>query len=263
MNTTSVDGVRLAWADHGEGPAVLFIHGFPLDHTMWEHQLAGLAGWRRIAPDLRGMGKSEAPETGYAMETYARDLGALLDACDVERVVLCGLSMGGYVALECLRTWPGRVAGLALMDTRAEADSAEARAGRDAMIAAVRERGPVAVADVMLPKLVGATTAARAPKVVDHARRMIMGTSVPGIIGALSAMRERSDNRPVLAALRVPVLILVGAEDVITPPSASEAMAGVAPQAELVVVPEAGHLAPLEQPALVTGALQGFLRRVR
>lgn len=260
MNATVVNDVRISFTDRGEGDAILFIHGYPLNHTMWEHQLGALAGWRRIAPDLRGMGGSEAPASGYSMEAYAADLAGVLDACGVERVVLCGLSMGGYVLFECLRSWGGRVAGAVLMDTRAEADSAEARAGRDAMIQAVRERGPVAVAEAMLPKLVGPSTAARAPDVVEHARRMIMDTSVPGIIGALEAMKQRPDSRPVLSMVQVPVLIVVGEEDVITPPPASVAMAGVAPRAQLVVVPRAGHLAPMEQPAAVTEALQRFLR---
>jgi len=107
----TVNGVNLAVNLEGEGPTVLFIHGYPLDRTIWDPQLAALDGWRRVAPDLRGMGLSDAPDLGYSMATYAADLAALLDAIGADRAVLCGLSMGGYVAFEFLRRWRERVAG--------------------------------------------------------------------------------------------------------------------------------------------------------
>ncbi|MBA3497230.1 MAG: alpha/beta fold hydrolase, partial [Gemmatimonadales bacterium] len=128
----TVNGVSLAVETHGEGPAVLFVHGYPLDRTIWRDQIAGLDGYRRIAPDLRGMGQSDAPDLGYGMGIYADDLAALLDTLGVDDVVLCGLSMGGYVVFEFLRRWRHRVRAVILVDTRAEADGAEARRARDA-----------------------------------------------------------------------------------------------------------------------------------
>ncbi|HET6638271.1 MAG TPA: alpha/beta fold hydrolase, partial [Gemmatimonadota bacterium] len=178
----TVNGVGLVVEDRGEGPAVLLIHGYPLDHTIWRDQIEGLDGYRRIAPDLRGMGHSDAPDLGYGMGTYAADLAALLDALGVAEVVLCGLSMGGYVAFEFLRRWRDRVRGLVLVDTRAEADSAEARRARDAAAAVARESGSGAIADAMLPKLLGSRTAERAPGVVETIRGMITATPVPGIV---------------------------------------------------------------------------------
>ena len=255
-----VNGVSLAVEVHGDGPAILFIHGFPLDRTLWRDQLSGLTGWRRIAPDLRGMGRSDAPDLGYSMATYASDLAALLDALDVDRVVLCGLSMGGYVAFEFLRRWPRRVAGLILMDTRAEADTPEGKRGREQMIAMTREQGAGVVANAMLPRLLAADTPPESP-VRAHVQKMVEGTPVAGLVGALGAIRDRPDSTALLAALRgLPTLALVGAEDVITPPDVVRAMAERIPGAEFEIVAGAGHLPPVEQPAATTDRLRRFLQ---
>jgi pimeloyl-ACP methyl ester carboxylesterase len=255
-----VNGVDLEVQDEGSGPGILFIHGFPLDRRIWRHQVEHLDGWRRIAPDLRGMGRSQAPAGGYSMESYATDLALLLDALGVERAVLSGLSMGGYIAFDFLRRFPERVAGLVLMDTRAEADSDEGRRNRDAMIAAVRERGAVAVVEAMLPKLLAPATASRCPELVSEVRAMMEATPVQGIVGALEAMRDRPDSTALLSGLQgLPALVVVGEADAITPPEVARVMAERLPQADLVVVPEAGHLSPLEQPAWVTARLREFL----
>src|SRR6478752_5312698 len=145
----TVNGVNLAVEVRGDGPAILFVHGYPFDRTIWRNQIDALEGYRRIAPDLRGMGESDAPDLGYGMTIYADDLAALLDALGVEDVVLCGLSMGGYVIFEFLRRWRDRVRALILVDTRAEADGAEARRARDGAAATARESGADAVADAM------------------------------------------------------------------------------------------------------------------
>lgn len=259
-----VNGVRLSVESQGEDRrTILFIHGFPLDRSIWRPQIAALTDWRRIAPDLRGMGRSEAPEGGYAMGTYAEDLVQLLDALGVERVVLCGLSMGGYVAFECLRRWPDRVAGLVLMDTRAEADPPEARQGRDAMIAAVREKGAGAVAEAMLPRLLRPGTVTTNPGLVEQVRKMMAGSPVAGVAGALAAMRERPDSRPLLPTLgHVPTLVLVGEEDALTPPDVGRAMADAIPGAEYQIIGGAGHLPTLEQPEATTERLRRFLGRI-
>ena len=154
----TVNGVSLAVEIRGDGPAILFVHGYPFDRTIWRDQIEALEGYRRIAPDLRGMGESDAPDLGYGMAIYADDLAALLDALGVEDVVLCGLSMGGYVIFEFLRRWRDRVRALILVDTRAEADGAEARRARDAAAATARESGADAVADAMLPKVLATAT---------------------------------------------------------------------------------------------------------
>jgi pimeloyl-ACP methyl ester carboxylesterase len=246
----------------GRGPALLFIHGFPLDRWIWHHQVAGLDGFLRIAPDLPGMGESPVGDGPATMASYARALGRCLDQAGVTSVVLCGLSMGGYVAFECLRQWPARVGGLVLMDTRADADGSEARQGRERLIAEVLVRGPAAAADAMMPRLVGRSTSSSGPSWLAELRARIERAPVGGLVGALDAMKERPDSTPLLGTVSVHTLVLVGAEDVITPPALAEAMAAGVPGATLVVVPGAGHLPPLEQPDVVTQVLHDFLGQV-
>jgi YbgC/YbaW family acyl-CoA thioester hydrolase len=256
-----VHGVNLAVEVRGEGPAILFVHGYPLDHTIWRHQIDALEGYRRIAPDLRGMGQSDAPDLGYGMASYAADLAALLDALGVDEVVLCGHSMGGYVAFEFLRNWRPRVRGLVLVDTRAEADSPDARRARDATAAVARERGSGAVAETMLPKMLGPDTLAGQPEVVDRVRTLMAGTPVPGIVGALASMRDRSGSESLLPTLAgLPTLVIVGDADAVTPPDQAQAMVQAIPGARLCVVPGAGHLPPMEQPADTTDAIREFMR---
>jgi 3-oxoadipate enol-lactonase len=257
----TLNGVNLAVEVKGEGPAILFIHGYPHDRSIWAHPMAVLEGYRRIAPDLRGMGESDAPDLGYSIETYAGDLAALLDTLGVEEVVLCGLSMGGYVAFEFLRRWRRRVRGLVLMDTRAEADTAEAKRGRDAAAATARESGAAAVATALLPRMLAPTTLSGSPGVVDRVRAMMASTPVAGIVGALGAMRDRVDSAELLPTLAgLPTLVIVGEDDALTPPAQVRAMADAIPGATLAAIPGAGHLPPVERPVETTRALGDFLR---
>jgi YbgC/YbaW family acyl-CoA thioester hydrolase len=255
-----VHGVNLAVEVRGEGPAVLFVHGYPFDHTIWREQMDALDGYHRIAPDLRGMGQSDAPDLGYGMPIYAADMAALLDAMGVDEVILCALSMGGYIAFEFLRKWRSRVRGLILMDTRAEEDSPDALRGRDASAAVAREGGAAAVADAMLPKVLSPETMARRPDVVERVRGLMAGTPVAGIVGALAAMRDRSGSQDLLPTLAgLPTLIVVGEADSVSPPESARAIAQAIPGARLAIVPGAGHLPPVEQPSATTALLQDFL----
>jgi 3-oxoadipate enol-lactonase len=259
----TVNGVSLAVEIRGEGPAILFIHGYPHDRRLWAHQVENLEECRRIVPDLRGMGQSDAPDLGYSMATYAADLAALLDALGVDEVVLCGLSMGGYIAFEFLRRWRSRVRGLVLMDTRAEADSAEGRRGRDAAAATAREGGAEVVAESLLPGMVSPETRTKSPEILESVRAMMAATPVAGMVGALAAMRDRPDSTPLLATLTaLPTLVVVGENDSLTPPERSRAIAQAIPGARLVIVPGAGHVPPMERPKQVTEALREFLRRL-
>lgn len=261
--TTSVRvrtaGATLAVHLRGEGVAVLFVHGFPLDHTMWTHQLASLSGRRGIAPDLRGAGVSEAPADGYTMARYADDLVAVLDALDVRQAVCCGFSMGGYILFELMRRHPERIGGLILCDTRPEPDSVEGKRGRDDLAALAQRAGMGPVADRLLPKLVGATTRARDPALVEVVRAMLLRSPVAGVVGALRAMRDRPDSTPLLGSIAVPTLVVGGAEDELTPPGVVRAMAERIRGARWEEIAGAGHLAPLERPEAVDQALKGFL----
>jgi len=259
----TVNGVSLAVEIRGDGPAILFVHGYPFDRTIWQDQIEALEGYRRIAPDLRGMGESDAPDLGYGMAIYADDLAALLDALGVEDVVLCGLSMGGYVIFEFLRRWRDRVRALILVDTRAEADGAEARRARDGAAATARESGADAVADAMLPKVLSTTTLDSAPGIVERMRRIMAATPVAGMVGALAAMRDRHDNTGLLPTLAgLPTLVIVGEDDSLTPPDGARRMAAAIPGARLVVISGAAHVPPVEKPSETTAAILDFLRVV-
>ncbi|HEX5818784.1 MAG TPA: alpha/beta fold hydrolase [Gemmatimonadales bacterium] len=263
VSRMTVNGVSLAVERRGEGPAVLFVHGYPLDRTLWAHQVAHLEGCQRIAVDLRGFGLSDAPDLGYSLPTYADDLAALLDALQVDDVVLCGLSMGGYVAFEFLRRYRERVRGLVLMDTRAEADGPEVRRARDQQISLAREHGAAAIAETMVARLLAPETLRRNPELAERVRAMMVATPVPGIAGALAAMRDRPDSTTMLGSLEgLPTLVVVGEQDEMTPPASHEALAAAIPGAKLAVIPGAGHLPPLETPEAVTHVLAAFLRNL-
>lgn len=260
LRRVAVNGVNLAVDVRGQGPALLLIHGYPMDHSLWEHQLGHLEGWLRIAPDLRGMGQSDAPDLGYSMATYADDLLALLNALGVEKAVLCGLSMGGYIAFEILRRSRDRVLGLVLMDTRAEADTVEGRRARDLAAAQAREGGSEAIAELMLPKLLAPATLKENPALVEQVRRQMAATPVAGVLGAITALRDRPDSLTLLPTLEgIPVLVVVGEDDQITPPVSAQGMADAIPGAGLKVIAGAAHIPPLERPEATTAALAEFL----
>ena len=260
VRRVTVNGVGLAVDSAGDGPALLFIHGYPLDRTMWRHSFNQLTGLRRIAPDLRGMGRSDAPDLGYSMTTYADDLAALLDTLGVGDVVLCGHSMGGYVAFEFLRRWRERVRGLVLVATRAEADSSEGRKARDAAAAAARERGIAAVAEAMLPRLFAGDSAEAVGPAWQQMEAIVRATPVPGAVGALTAMRDRPDSTPLLPLLGgLPTLVVAGEEDRLIPAAGARTMAEMIPGSRLVVLPGVGHLPPLEAPAEFTRLLEEFV----
>ena len=254
-----VDGVRIVGEARGTGPAILFVHGFPLDRRLWRHQMDHLEGWRRIAVDLRGMGASSAPVTGYTMASYASDLVRVLDVLEVESAAICGLSMGGYVAFEFMRSHGARATHLILMDTKAAADDSAGRQARNDLAQAVRERGSEPVVEAMLPRLLSEGTVRERPDVVAMVRDMIVGTSLAGLVGALEAMRDRPDSVEDLEGLDLPVLVMVGAEDRLTPPQLSQTLAGQVPGARLALIAGAGHLPPMEQPNATTSALRRFL----
>ena len=246
----------------GDGPALLFIHGFPLDRTIWKHQVAALSGWRRIAPDLRGLGSSDA-SGNYSMATYADDLIRLLDRLRVGKVVVAGHSMGGYITFELMRRYRERIAGLILCSTKASPDAAEGSRGRDETIRVAETRGAEAVAERMIPVVLGRTTQQTQPQVVQQVREMIAKASVAGIVGALTAMKERPDSTPVLPTIDVRTLVVVGDEDMLMPAAESRAMASKIPSAAITTIAGAGHIPPLEAPTAVTRVIAEFLEAVR
>lgn len=260
-----VNGVELALVDRGQGPVTLLVHGFPLDGTMWSGQIDCLAEQGRvIVPDMRGFGQSGPAGDITTMEQMADDLAALLDALEIdEPIALGGLSMGGYVALAFAAKYVSRLAALVLCDTRAGADAPEAARGRHETARRVLAEGLGAVADSMMPRLLAPATERDRPDVADAVRRMILRADPRAVAAALRGMAQRADSTPLLGAIRCPVLAIVGAQDAITPPAEMRAMADAFPRARLVEIPGAGHLATMEQPAMVNEVLTAFLAGAR
>jgi pimeloyl-ACP methyl ester carboxylesterase len=256
--------ITLAYADSTPDLVLLLIHGFPLSSRMWEPQLAELGEHARIiVPDLRGFGDSEPVDGEYTMAELADDCMALLEALGVDGpIVVGGMSMGGYVALELLRQHPDRFAGLLLASTKAGADSAEARAGRDATAARVAQDGIDVVVAGMLGKLMANAVYDEDPELVDEVEEMMRQSSQEGVIGALAAMRDRADSTELLEQIKVPTLVVHGTEDRVIPHAEAEAMAELLPEAGLVLLEGTGHMTPLEQPEAFNAALKDFLVHV-
>lgn len=239
----------VAYDDVGAGAPVLLVHGFPMNRAMWAPQTTALVDRVRcIAPDLRGFGES-AVGGPYSMDQYADDLAALLDALHIERVVVAGLSMGGYIAFALWRRHRERVRALVLADTRAGADSDETKEKRRAMIAMAQEKGASAVADAMMPGLLGKKSREKCPELADSLHRMLEGAPVPGIVGALEAMIARPDSTPTLLTIDMPTLIVVGDEDALTPVKESLVMHEAIRGSHLEILAGAGHVSNLERPA--------------
>ncbi|MBI4771358.1 MAG: alpha/beta fold hydrolase, partial [Chloroflexi bacterium] len=201
----TIRGHTLAYDDSGRGRALLFIHGYPLDRTMWQPQMAGLRAHARcVAPDLRGFGASDPPEETSSMEAFATDVVALMDTLGINRAVLCGLSMGGYVALAFAEHWPDRLAGLILANTRAGADSEAGRAARREAVGVAQAQGAGAIAEGLLPKLLAEKTRAEQPEVVAQVRGMMARQPVPGLVAALRGMAARPDRGGLLPWITCP-----------------------------------------------------------
>ncbi|MCC6124700.1 MAG: alpha/beta fold hydrolase [Pirellulales bacterium] len=261
MQIFDINGTQIAFLDSGRGIPLVLLHGFPLDHSMWSGQIAGLAGrCRVVVPDLRGFGASGASEGAVAMEQMADDLAALLDALEIrEPIILGGLSMGGYVAFEFWRKYPAKLKALILCDTRPEADSPEIAANRLATADRVLGEGPRPIVDALLPKLFSPRTRAEQPQIVAQTERVMLAADPRGVAAAARGMARRRDFRAELKNIDLPALVLVGADDALTPPAAMQSWAATIPHAVFRVIADAGHMAPLEQPAPVNAAIESFL----
>ena len=262
MPTYTVNSVNLAVVDRGRGLPVLLVHGFPLSHAMWNRQIEALSPqYRVIAPDLRGFGQSGVTPGTVTMEQFADDLAALLEAMEVgEPVVYAGLSMGGYIAWQFWRRHPGRLRALILCDTRAAADTPEAKANRATTAERVLAEGPTVVVESMMPRLLAPATLESRPDVVEALRGIMMANDPRGIAAASRGMGQRPDMTAELGRIRCPVLALVGALDVISPPAEMRSMVQAMPDARLVEIPGAGHMSPIERPAETSAAMLEFLR---
>jgi len=255
-----VAGAELACEVGGAGPAVLLLHAFPLGLAMWDPQAAALAGSHQVVRfDARGFGGSPPGDGLLTMERIADDAAGVLDRLGIPSAAVVGLSMGGYAAFAMVRRHPERLRALVLADTRAGADSPEARANRAAQAEKVRREGGRAIADAVLPKLLGAASHRERPELVARVRQIIEANPARGITDALAGLAARADSTPTLREIRVPTLVVVGEEDAITPPAEAEILQrGIAGSA-LAAIPRAGHLSSMENPDEFNRALRSFL----
>lgn len=261
MKHFNVNGVGLTTVDRGNGMPIVLVHGFPLNHTMWNAQIDALASrYRVLAPDLRGFGASGVTDGTVSMDQMADDLAGLLEASGIqEPAVVCGLSMGGYIALRFWLRHRARLRALILCDARSAADAPEAAANRLTLADRVLREGPAPAAQAMLPKLTAEATAKAHPEVIEAIRQMILSTDPRGLAAAARGMAERLEMTPSLAEIACPTLLLVGQGDVISTPAGMRAMADAIPDAKFVEISNAGHLSPMENPAEVNAAIGAFL----
>ena len=261
LGSRTISYFDTAPGDHGANVLAL-IHAFPLGAGMWEAQLkAAPAGWRLIAPDLRGFGGSTIPDPddSPSMDDYAADVIDLLNELSIKSAVIAGCSMGGYAALAVARHAPQLLRALVLIDTRATADTLEGRANRRSMLALLEREGPSGVARDMMPKLLGKTTLEERQDIEPMVRRLVKQHSASALRGGIQRMMARPDSSALLQELTAPLLIIVGEEDVLTPPGDARKMAGLNPKAQLIMIPRTGHLPNLEQPEALNDTLFGFL----
>jgi len=252
----------MAYRDHGEGAGepVILLHAFPLNSRMWEPQAEALAGERRVVtPDYPGFGRSPRTPAQPDVRYYAEGILGLLDRLGLERVVLGGISMGGYVAFACLRLFPERISGLVLANTRPGPDSEDMREGRREMAHRVSREGVEVLIELMMPRLLAEATRKNSPAVVERVKAMILESSPDGAVAALGAMRDRPDSTPLLKEIEIPTLVIGGEEDMISTPEVMGEMADQIPDARHVTLAGTGHLPNLEDPEGFNTALERFL----
>lgn len=254
---TSVGMISYRELGDGRGDPLVLLHAFPLNGRMFEPQMEAFSDGRRVvAPDYPGFGRSPRTPAQPDVRYYAEGIERLLDRLELERVVLGGVSMGGYVAFECMRLFPERVSGLILANTRPDPDSEEMRENRKKMARRVADDGVEVLIELQMERLLAPQTLERNEEVVEKVRAMILESSPTGVVAALGAMRDRPDSTPLLAKIEVPTLVIGGEEDGISSPEVMGAMAEKIPNSRHVTLTGAGHLSNLE-------AAKGFNAAVR
>ncbi len=259
-------GGPMTYGEQGEGSKdpVVLLHAFPLNSHMWAPQKEALAPFRRvITPDYPGFGRSPRPCAQPDVRYYAEQVRELLDGLKLDRVVLGGLSMGGYVVFACLRLFPERVSALILANTRPEPDSEDAREARRETARRVAEEGVQVLPKLQMERLLAPDTLENKKDVVEFVREMILESSPDGAVAALGAMRDRPDSTDLLGKITVPTLVLGGEEDALSTPEVMGEMAKNIPDSRHVTIPKAGHLSNLEAREEFNATLLGFLDEVQ
>jgi pimeloyl-ACP methyl ester carboxylesterase len=262
MTIALVRGIEMAYEDVGSGPPIILLHGYPFNRSMWREEADSLStNYRVIIPDLRGHGETSATQEEPAtMDEMAQDVAALLDELGIKRIVIGGLSMGGYVALAFYRRFGlKRVRGLILADTRSQADTTEARRNREEQAEKILKHGMGSIADDFLKKVLTPATLAQQPEIAERVRRMVVTTKPQGAAAALRGMAARPNQTDLLPEIIAPTLIIVGSEDQLTPPVDAEMMHRKISGSRLEIIEGASHLSNLERPIEFNRALKNFL----
>lgn len=256
---------EVAYDDVGSGPAVVLIHGFPLNRRMWQPQLTALAGagYRAVAPDLRGFGESAPGEEPWTMARFADDVVALLDRLGILRATVVGMSMGGYVLLSLLERHPSRIAAAGFFFTRAGAEDEAGKSRRTRLAEEVEEGRPQVVTGAFAELLFAPQTVQQRPELVADVVAMMESTSLQGLAGGMRAIRDRKDYLPLLGRLTRPALVLGAEYDHAIPAAAGRDLAAGLPDATFHLIAQAGHMANLEQPEAVNQQLLAFLEMLR
>lgn len=255
-----IGDAEIACSEKGSGRPVIFLHAFPLSRRMWDDQIDALSGGHRVVCfDWRGFGESSLGGGIGTLDRFADDTAALMDHLSIPKATICGLSMGGYAAFALFRRHRDRIERLILADTRATADTDEARRGRIETAAAVRSSGVEAIVETMIPRLIGETSLNSRPQVSDKLGRIIRSNSPESVAQALLAMASRPDSSDLLARIDVPTLIIVGNEDKLTPPAEAETMHRGIAGSRFELIQGAGHLPNMETPGEFNRAVADFI----
>ncbi len=263
MQRIQVAGTTLAVEKRGQGLPIVFVHGFPLDHSMWVAQIGAFSTkYLVLVPDLRGFGESDVTSGTVTMERYADDIAELAETLGLtsDGLVVCGLSMGGYIAFQFLRKYAGLLRGLVLCNTRATADPDEVRENRYRVATTVRQDGPNGLIQQMLPKLLAEQTRRNQPDCVDRLLTMVRRAAPEGIAAASLGMAERPDSSALLATVPCPPLVIAGEHDQLSPPAEMQAMASAIRGVRFEIIPGAGHMTPMENPDQFNAVLGAFLQ---
>jgi len=257
-----VNDINVSYNDEGpkKAPVIIFIHGFPLNKSMWDKQSEKLKGsYRVIAYDIRGHGDTDLGAIDFSIDLFAQDLIDFMDALKIEKTMLCGLSMGGYIALNAIDKHPNRFSALILSDTNCTADSSEAKENRMKTIEGIKENGVKKLADGLIPKLFAPESFKTYSEGIAVVKELIVKTPKQSLYNSLHAMANRKETCSKLPEIKIPVLIIVGKEDKITPPEAANAMHEKIKDSSLQIIPNAGHLSNLENQEDFNNQLKKFI----
>lgn len=256
--------MNISFNEFGSGQPVVLLHAFPLSKKMWTPQIEALAneGFRVITPDLRGFGDTESFADINQMEEMAKDVKDLLDILKIEKAIVGGLSMGGYVVFNFYRLFPHKTAALIFADTSPDPDSPEKQETRKGLIDQIEKSGSQALIDQMLSGLLSRATKETKPEIVEEIEKMFLETKPKGAIAALRGMAARKNHNDLLADISVPVLLIFGKDDTVTAPATGAKLHSEIPHAKLSVLEQAGHYSNLEQSELFNDALTTFCRSV-